>query len=164
MPDTTHERTARFWKRPLPDHFLPMAIPRHLRSVTPEDIPALSELFFSAFFGTIDHGGQTEAQYASKAKAILGGRYGEWIPEASWTIEQSVHFGQYDSFATTNPTVAQLSLIATAPSFKRMGGGGALLEAALVSLQRLGYMACCAMITAGNAPSELLFASQGFAP
>jgi len=57
-----------------------------------------------------------------------------------------------------------LSLIATAPSFKRMGGGGALLEAALVSLQRLGYMACCAMITAGNAPSELLFASQGFAP
>ena len=28
-------------------------------------------------------------QYASKVAAIVGGRYGEWVPMASWAIEDT---------------------------------------------------------------------------
>ncbi|MFM0373551.1 hypothetical protein [Paraburkholderia aspalathi] len=165
MPDTTHERTARLWKRLLADSFPSGAISPNLRSVTSEDIPALGALFFAAFLGTIDDGGQTEIQYASKAAAILGGRYGEWIPGASWTIEQNGGLRSACIVCDYNPYGCPvIAVVATAPSCKRMGDGGTLLDAALTSLPALGYLDCCAMITVGNAPSERLFNSRGFCP
>jgi hypothetical protein len=89
MPDTTHERDARLWRRTLLAHSGAGARPANLRNVTPEDIPALGALFFDAFLGTIDDAGQSAIQSESKAAAIVGGRYGEWIPTASWAIEET---------------------------------------------------------------------------
>jgi len=90
MPETTPKRNARLWKRTLLPSLSDGAQLPKLRNVTPEDIPGLGALFFNAFLGTIDDAGQAESQYASKAMAIVGGRYGEWFPRASWTIEHTV--------------------------------------------------------------------------
>jgi hypothetical protein len=135
----------------------------NLRNIKPEDVPALGALLFDAFLGTLDDAGQTEAQYASKATAILGGRYGEWISEASWTIaktdglQSACLISDYKPYGC--PVVA---VIATAPARKRSGDAGILIDAALTSLTALGYRECCAMITVGNGPSERLFLSRGF--
>jgi hypothetical protein len=75
-----------------------------------EDVPVLATLFFTAFRGTVHDPGQTETQYASKVMAILGGRYREWIPEASWTIDKRAGFDPHALFAITHPTVTRLLL------------------------------------------------------
>jgi hypothetical protein len=130
-----------------------------------DDIPALGALFFTAFFETIDDAGQTQAQYASKAASILGGRYGEWIQEASWTIEQMGELRSACLVSNYEPYGCPvIAVVATAPAIKRSGDGGTLLDAALASLAALGHRECCAMITVGNLASERLFLGRGFLP
>lgn len=165
MPNANHERTARLWKRTLPGLSPSVALPGHLRNVAPEDIPALAVLLHTAFLGTIDDGGQTQAQYAAKATALLGGKYGEWIRAASWTIEQADGLRSVCIVCDYKPYGCPvIAVVATAPARKCLGDGGTLLDAALASLPAHGYAQCCAMITVGNEPSERLFRSRGFAP
>lgn len=159
------ERNARLWKRSALVGPGMGQMPHDLRNVTLEDIPALGKLFFNAFFGTVDDTGQVEAQYAAKAMAIVGGRYGEWIPTASWAIERTGGLRSACLVCSYEPYGCPvIAIVATAPSHKRSGDGGMLLDAALLSLAGLGYRECCAMITVGNDPSERLFASRGFLP
>lgn len=90
MPASNHPRSVQLWGRTLSGCLhRSVALPDSLRHICPNDISALGLLFFAAFRGTVDEAGQTEAQYALKASAILGGRYGQWIPEASRTWEQT---------------------------------------------------------------------------
>ena len=165
MPDETHERNARLWKRTLVANSGAGIRPANLHNVTREDVPALGALLFGAFLGTIDDAGQAMTQYESKATAIVAGRYGEWIPAASWAIEEAGNIlsaclvCDYKLYGC--PVIA---VVATTPSRKRSGDGGTLLNAALLSLAMLGYTECCAMITMGNDASERLFSSFGFVP
>jgi hypothetical protein len=130
-----------------------------------EDADALGALFFSAFLGTIDDSGLAETQYASKAKAILTGRYGEWIPTASWAIQEGEAFRSACLVCDYKPYGCPvIAIVTTLPSRKRTGDAGILVNAALVSLTALGYTECCAMVTIGNEASERLFASRGFLP
>jgi hypothetical protein len=163
QPDPTHERSARLWKRSLSDALPLDAMTKSFRNVTLEDIPELGALFFSAFAGTIDDAGHTEAQHTAKAAAILNGRYGRWISEASFTIEK---MGKLHSACLVSdykpygcPVIA---VVATVPGIQRSGDGGRLLDAALRSLAILGHQECCSMITVGNIASERLFTSRKF--
>jgi hypothetical protein len=163
----TDERSARLWKRTLPARFSSVAIPAILRNVTKEDIPALGDLFHAAFLGTVDDGGLTQSQYTSKATAILSGRYGEWLAQASWTIEQRGGLRSACLVSDYKPYGCPvIAIVATAPAHKRSGDGGVLLDAVLASLTALapGYRECCAMVTVGNLASERLFQSRGFLP
>ena len=165
MPILTNDRHARLWKRSLPDGFSSGAIPAILRNVKIEDIPALGDLLYAAFLDTIDDGGLTKSQYTSKASAILGGRYGEWLPEASWTIEQMGGLRSACLVSDYKPYGCPvIALVATTPCHQRSGDGGILLDAVLASLTALGHPECCAMVTVGNVASERLFQSRGFLP
>ena len=129
------------------------------------DVPALGLLFFAAFHGTIDDAGHTETQYALKAAAILGGRYGEWIPEASWIVEQTGGLQSACLVCDYQPYGCPvIAVVATAPANQRFGTAGTLLDAALATLSALGHPECCAMVTQGNVASERLFGSRGFFP
>jgi len=165
MPDTTHERDARLWKRPLSANPGAGVGLSNLRNVTVDDVPALGTLYFWAFLGTIDDAGEAESQYALKAAAILGGRYGEWIPAASWAIEEAGNILSACLVCDYKPYGCPvIAVVATTPPRKRSGDGGTLMNAALLSLAMLGYTECCAMITMGNDASERLFSSCGFLP
>ncbi|WP_165097081.1 MULTISPECIES: hypothetical protein [unclassified Caballeronia] len=130
-----------------------------------QDVPALGALLFSAFLGTIDDAGQDTVQYTSKAAAIVGGWYGEWIPEASWAIEHAGELGSACLVCNYTPYGCPVvAVVATAPARRQVGDGGALIVAALSSLAALGYRECCAMVTVGNNASERLFLSHGFSP
>ncbi|WP_144158376.1 hypothetical protein [Paraburkholderia sp. BCC1885] len=139
--------------------------PANLRNVTREDVPSLGALLFGAFLGTIDDAGQAISQYESKATAIVAGRYGEWIPAASWAIEETDGLRSACLVCNYKPYGCPvIAVVATAPSYKRTGDGGRLVDAALLSLWALGYLECCAMIPVGNDASEQLFKSRGFSP
>jgi hypothetical protein len=163
MADATHERIARLWKRTLADDLLSDSTPGKLRNIVHADVPALAALFFQAFLGTVDDGGQTEAEYVSKTTAILGGRYGQWIPAASWTVEGAGGLRSACIVCDYKPYGCPvIAVVATMPACKRLGDAGTLLDAAKHSLRSLGHPACCAMITSGNEASERLFTSRGF--
>ena len=164
MPASTHERSAQLWRRTLSDRFQrSVALPAGLRHIQSGDISALGLLLFAAFQGTIDDTGQTETQYALKAKAILGGRYGEWISEASWAVEQTSGLQSACLVCDYKPFGCPvIAVVATAPTSKRSGSAGTLLDAALATLTALGHSECCAMVTKGNAASERLFETRGF--
>jgi len=165
MSDETHERNSRLWKRTLLANSDAGVRPANLRNVTPEDVTALGALFFDAFLGTIDDAGQAATQYESKATAIVAGRYGEWIPAASWAIEEAGGLRSACLVCDYKPYGCPvIAVVATTPSHKRAGEGGSLVDAALLSLVALGYLECCAMITVGNDASERLFESRGFSP
>jgi hypothetical protein len=165
MPDSMHKRNAWLWKRALPADSKTGARPVNLRNVTPEDIPGLGELFFDAFLGTIDDAGQAASDYALKARAIVGGRYGEWIPSASWAIEETDGLRSACLVCDYKPYGCPvIAVVATRPSHTRAGDGGTVVDAALMSLAALGHLECCAMITASNDASERLFESRGFSP
>ena len=165
MPDATHERNARLWRRTSLANLGADMRPANLRNVTREDVPALGALLFGAFFGTIDDAGQAMTEYESKATAILAGRYGEWIPAASWAIGEADGLRSACLVCDYKPYGCPvIAVVATAPSHKRTGVGGKLVDAALLSLGVLGYLECCAMITVGNDASEQLFESRGFSP
>jgi GNAT superfamily N-acetyltransferase len=165
MPDETHERSARLWKRKLLANSGAGVRPANLRNVTRGDLPALGALLFGAFLGTIDDAGQAMTQYESKAAAIVAGRYGEWISAASWAIEETDALRSACLVCDYKPYGCPvIAVVATTPSHKRTGNGGRLVDAALLSLGALGYPQCCAMITVGNDASEQLFESRGFSP
>lgn len=166
MPSSTRERSAQLWKRTLSDsRHRPVALSASVRHVQPGDVPALGLLFFAAFHGTIDDAGHTETQYALKAAAILGGRYGEWIPEASWIVEQTGGLQSACLVCDYQPYGCPvIAVVATAPANQRFGTAGTLLDAALATLSALGHPECCAMVTQGNVASERLFGSRGFFP
>ena len=165
MPDETPGRNARLWKRTLLAKSGAGVIPANLRNVTREDVPSLGALLFGAFLGTIDDAGQAMTEYESKATAIVAGRYGEWIPAASWAIEETDGLRSACLVCDYKPYGCPvIAVVATAPSQKRTGDGGRLMDAALLSLGALGYLECCAMITVGNDASEQLFESRGFSP
>ena len=136
-----------------------------LRNIQARDISALRLLFFTAFQGTIDDAGQTEVQYASKATDILEGRHGEWISEASWTVEQSEGLQSACLVCDYKPYGCPvIAVVATAPASSRSGRAGTLRDAVLATLAALGHSECCAMVTRGNVASGRLFKSQGFSP
>jgi hypothetical protein len=165
MADATHERIARLWKRTLADDWLADSTTGNLRNIVQGDVPALAGLFFQAFLGTIDDGGQTEAQYVSKTTAILGGRYGQWVPAASWAVEGASGLRSACIVCDYKPyDCPVIAVVATMPACKRLSDAGTLLDAAMHSLRILGHLECCAMITSGNEASERLFASRGFSP
>jgi hypothetical protein len=165
MPDEAHERNARLWKRTLLAGSGAGARPASLRNVTREDVPALGALLFGAFLGTIDDAGQSITQYESKVAAIVAGRYGEWIPAASWAIEETGALRSACLVCDYKPYGCPvIAVVATTPSHKRTGDGGSLVDAALLSLGALGYLECCAMVTVGNDASEQFVESRGFSP
>jgi hypothetical protein len=69
MPDETHERNARLWKRTLLANSGAGVRPANLRNVTREDVPALGALLFGAFLGTIDDAGHGAAQNERVSRA-----------------------------------------------------------------------------------------------
>jgi GNAT superfamily N-acetyltransferase len=166
MPASTHERSAQLWRRTLSGYANQyVAMSDRFRHIQPKDVSALGLLFLAAFQGTIDEAGQDQAEYASKALAILGGRYGEWIPEASWTAERRDGLLSACLVCDYKPYGCPvIAVIATAPASKRSGTAGRLLDAAMAALAALGHFECCAMVTRGNLASERLFESRGFSP
>jgi len=165
MSVTTVERSAQLWRRTLSIYPGGEAVRPSFRHLTLDDAPALGALFAGAFSGTVDDMGQTEAQYAAKAKAIINGQYGQWIAKASWVIDEAGTLRaaclvcDYKLYGC--PVIA---IIGTSPLWKRKGEAAGLMDAVLFSLGILGYAECCAMVTIGNAASEWLFKSRGFSP
>ncbi len=66
---------------------LPSRINRPARPVLPDDAPALAQLMLDAYRGTIDDEGETGEEALAEFNAMLDGKYGPWLADASFVVE-----------------------------------------------------------------------------
>ncbi|OZI58970.1 GNAT family N-acetyltransferase [Bordetella genomosp. 1] len=129
----------------------------------PRDVTAVACLAHTAFDGSSD-GAPLEA-WVRKVSAITSGRYGTFLPDASFVIRQDdaqlpvgvalvTDFPLYEA-----PVVA---LICVVPSQQCRGMGGTLLRMCVHHLALSGFNRCRAKISLTNEASRRLFQSQGF--
>lgn len=117
-----------------------------------------------AFLGGPDEA--SEPAFLAKVSAILAGRYGRLIADASLVhaspsgkLDAAILVTDYADYG--GPVVA---LVVVDKTVQQRGIGALLLSRSLAVLQRLGQAQCCARITLGNSASERLFQGCGFVP
>jgi len=154
---------SRMWRVALPRFDSSVSVGEGVRMLRTEDAVKLGTLFFTAFKGTTDDLGQTEADYIEEAHSLFDGRYGDCLFDASSVIEREGELLSVcvvtDHELYDDPVIV---MVATLPSMQGNGMAGGLVKTALANLVVAGYDACCAMVTVGNTPSEGLFAHCGF--
>ena len=57
------------------------------RSVQTADAPALAALMLDAYRGTVDDEGETAEEALAEVNAMLDGKYGPWLADASFVVE-----------------------------------------------------------------------------
>ena len=122
---------------------------------------ALGVLMERAYRGTVDDEGETRGQFVAEAKETLEGKWGAFVPEASFGIAQDGR--------TVSATVVTLwkdkPLLAysvTEPAYQGQGMASCLIRQTMNALQRLGYTELDLGVTAGNAAAENLYRKLGF--
>ena len=156
---------SRMWRVALPKFDTVVAAGEGVRMLRADDALKLGTLFFTAFKGTTDDLGQTEVDYIEEAYSLFDGRYGDCLFDASSVIERE---GELLSVCVVTDhelyDCPVIVMVATLPSMQGNGMASGLVKTALANLVVAGYDTCCAMVTAGNTPSEGLFAHCGFVP
>jgi GNAT superfamily N-acetyltransferase len=138
--------------------------PRHfqdppflIRHPVPDDRDRLAELMLDSYIGTIDYDGEGIDEAKAEVDDYLGG-----LPllDCSWVVEDgdlllaAVLVLQWDE----GPLVGY---VMTRASAKGHGVAASLVEKSIGDLRAHGWETVDAFITAGNIPSERLFARAG---
>lgn len=134
-----------------------------LRLMTRDDVPVLGQLFYAAYFGTVDYEGETEAEAEAAVAATLNGEFGDFIAEASWLAEPMGR-AVSASFVTRWQGQPLLAFAVTAPEFQGRGWAGRCTRAAMHSLAALGYSELFLYVTEANTRAIKLYQKLGFVP
>jgi RimJ/RimL family protein N-acetyltransferase len=145
---------------------IPPAVPAaiELRPPGPADARPLAELMIEAYRGTIDYDDETVEDALGEIDAYLAGRRGgrplldaSRLAFAGRQLVGACLVAFWDE--RQQPLIAY---VMTDGTWKGQGVGRALLAAGLDGVREAGYRQVWAVITAGNEPSERLFAAFGF--
>lgn len=135
-----------------------------LRPLCKTDAPALAQIMFDAYAGTIDDEGEPyESAVAEVSKTFAGG-YGAMIWEASWVIASIEDPATLDSatIVTLFRDEPLLAFSITRPGVQRRGLAGALIRASARSVAALGHPHLALVVTIGNTAAERLYEKLGF--
>ena len=140
----------------------PQPAPRDdVRTLGLADAPELAKLMISAYRGTHDYEGETEAQALEEIERTLAGTYGDFDPQASlgrWedgTLISAVvvtHFEGAPLFA----------FCMTAAGRKRIGHCKQLMLRSLAVLAEHGHSAAHLYVSSANAPALTLYRQLHF--
>lgn len=128
-----------------------------VRRFTNGDMKLLAPLAYAAFADTVDSA--PLEQWTRKISSIVNGRYGAFLPTASFVAETPS--GQLTGvvLATDFPLYQApvIALIAVVPSAQGRGVGSYLLLRCIDALAAEGFAVCRARISFGNEASQRLF-------
>lgn len=129
--------------------------------VRPENAGAIGKLMERAFRDTIDDEGETAEHFIAEMRATMAGKYGPYIQEASYWIEQE---GQ--PVAATLITLWKekplLAFSVTEPAFQRQGLAEFLIRKSMNTLFKMGHAQMELGVTRGNESAERLYRKLGF--
>jgi L-amino acid N-acyltransferase YncA len=122
----------------------------------------LAPLTYAAFADAVDSA--SLELWTGKISSIVNGRYGAFLPTASFVAGD--HSGQLIGavLATDFPLYQApvIALIAVAPSTQGRGVGSYFLLRCIDALAAEGFAVCQARISLGNEASQRLFRKIGF--
>jgi len=132
-----------------------------VRAPTAADATAIAELMLAAYRGTIDDEGETPQETLDVVRRLFAGEFGAVLWNISEVTERAGRL-----VAATMCTVWQgrpfVAFMVTAPECKRQGLARAGLTRAINRLAAAGDPLLRLVVTAGNTPAEMLYASLGF--
>jgi GNAT superfamily N-acetyltransferase len=133
------------------------------RKVTMADAPALGEVMYESYKGTIDYSGETLEEARSEIVGTLQGKYGKVIENACLLAEENsvvtsaVIFNWFEK-----EKMPLLTFTMTRASHKGRGLARKLLNSGLSALAKDGYSECCLVVTEGNEPAISIYRAMGF--
>ncbi|MCO5971816.1 GNAT family N-acetyltransferase [Actinoallomurus soli] len=143
----------------------PAPVDASFRTPARADLPLLGALMWDAYRGTPDErdAGDGVASATEEVRLTFDGKYGPFVPEASFVAEEDGRL-----VAAALVTVWQgtplLAFVFTASSHTGRGLARRLIRAAMGALAGLGYDRLSLAVTEDNAHARRLYESMGFAP
>lgn len=131
------------------------------RNIKESDLDELSSVMLDAYKNTVDDEGETLADAQQEIRSVFAGKYGEFLPEASFLIE----------FENKISSVILICLFEGKPlityvfSSKRFSGRGMaeyLIRKSINSLSELGYDELALFVTKENTDAIRLYEKIGF--
>ena len=132
-----------------------------MRPATPSDLGNLGALMYSAYLGTVDYEGESEADAVREVEKTFAGGYGQFDGASSKLIDQQdgLAAAVLITRAHGSPFVA---FTMTHPRFKRSGLARACMVAAMHSLFAAEERELRLLVTLANIPAVQLYRSLGF--
>ena len=130
------------------------------RTIVLHDRDALARLMLDAYVGTIDYEGETITEAVDEVDAWFAGSA---LLEHSYVaiLSGSLVSAVLTMLIDDEPFIA---IVMTDPANKNAGLARAVTERALIGMATAGHERVVLYITAGNRPSERVFASLGAEP
>lgn len=145
------------WTRP------PVVLPGVIRQPSYADLEDLATLMIDAYRGTIDYDGETLDDARDEIRSYFTTSATSPLLAHSWVyIDQGAVAAASLAAFWTLREVPLIAYVMTHPAYKQQALGSWLVHRSLCSLHTAGYTEVRAVITAGNVPSEHLFARFGF--
>lgn len=156
------ERDAVAMRLPLNGlHPLAFPVPTLLiRTAARDDLPALGEVMYQAYRGTVDDEGESELGALEELKRTMDGKYGEFNWAASQVAEVD-HAPVASSLVTTWQRFPLLAFTITLPQWQRRGIGGRLILRSAELLSGQGHRELRLVVTRTN-PAINLYRKLGF--
>lgn len=128
-----------------------------VRNVAPDDVAALAQLMLDAYRGTIDYDDETYEDAVAEVQSFFEDKPAleySYVVAIGDTVVSAVLVSIFD----TDPFIGY---VMTHPDHKGSHIGRGLVHHALERAKAAGHRRTVFYITAGNYPSEALFASLG---
>ena len=131
------------------------------RSLRPDDAADIAALMLDAYRGTIDDEGETAEETLAEVNAMLDGKYGPWLADASFVVELDGRLvaACVITLWSDIPLVAQLF---SHPDYTNRGLGKFLLTRSINALYDQGYEELVLYVTDGNTSAEHVYTTLGF--
>ena len=132
-----------------------------LREVRDEDQPALGALMHSAYAGTVDDAGETEAEAEDEVRKTYAGGYGPLMRMCSRVIERNGHIASA-VLVTRYEGRPLIAFTMTHPDFQRQGLAQVLMRSAMNALCACNEQEVYLAVTVANQPALRLYQKLGF--
>jgi ribosomal protein S18 acetylase RimI-like enzyme len=132
-------------------------------SISAEHAEILGTLMVEAYRGSIDYDGETVDQSIEEVRETLLGKYGRFIPEASFVVmseKRAISAIVFVDFKKENMPL--LAFTMTHPDFKGKGLSKKLIGLSLNQLEKMNFQECCLVVTEGNQPAQGIYEKLGF--
>ena len=133
------------------------------RTISQKDADALGVLMLDSYKNTIDYEGETLEDAVSEVSATLNGKYGPFLEECSFLIEDAEKI--LSACIVVHSDEVGLPLIAytmTCPGHANQGMATYLIKKSMTALFVHGYRELYLVVTEGNAAARHVYEKVGF--
>ena len=126
------------------------------------DLMTSAALMVDSYMGSVDwEDGDNEEVAAAEILKVINSEYGEYLPEASFTIRNSSSEAIAQMAVASIDGEATILFIYTHPSSRGEGLASSLIRHGAENLQRMGYQRLSLYVSELN-PAQRLYFSLGF--